>query len=107
MKQLTRVGLCLVAALGFVQHSHAALLAYEGFDYAAGTTFVSSNGGFGFVSGWQTNNSTAFSGMTNVAASLGYTDTFGHVLQTSGGSAYLTGVSGSVQPFRDLTNAIG
>lgn len=64
---------------------HSASVVYEGFDgYTVGTTISGGLGGSGWAAAWATG-SGAFIG-TNVAGSLGYTDAFGDLLQTAGGS---------------------
>src|SRR5262249_29466334 len=96
---LTTVALCAHSA-------HAALAAYEGFNYTAGTKILDSNndgtyddglnGGTGWAGAWDNNQGVAttltgpdFSYIQ--AGSLGYTDSSGNVLTTSGGKLINTG----------------
>src|SRR3990172_698996 len=73
--------------------AQAGLLAYEGFDYAAGSVLADQNGGTGFSQAWQAN--IGSSGSVNnsmiFAGSFSYTDLFGNTLLTSGNLAHLTG----------------
>lgn len=64
--------------------THAALLAYEGFDYTANTSIAAQSGGTGWTNVWASGGGPGLA--TNVAGSLGYTDVNGRSLQTSGGS---------------------
>src|SRR5262245_4471834 len=73
------------AAICFATSSDAwaVLLAYEGFDYAAGN-IVGQNGGTGWAGAWDVGD--ASSGLTvTQTGSLGYTDTLGNTLVTTGG----------------------
>jgi hypothetical protein len=89
------VGVLFGVATAFAlttQTARAFLLAYEGFDYAAGSSFLGGIGGFGFANAWQTNNAnSAGTSSIAVSGSLGYTDSTGHVLYTSGNSALFSG----------------
>lgn len=44
--------LCVLVAQAIARQATAELMAYEPFDYAAGTPLVGANGGFGFASPW-------------------------------------------------------
>lgn len=85
--------------------AHAVLLAYDGFDYSAGTLLVSGgvglNGGTGWAGGWDEAQAASFSTAIQ-ASSLSYTDTLGNALVTSGGKLLNTGVDGTSQPGRTL-----
>ena len=76
-------------ALFAATNGRANLLAYEGWDYTAGGTFIGGTGGTGFSSGWlvnggNVNNSIALTG------SLSYSDGFGHTLLTTGNRGFIT-----------------
>lgn len=78
----------------------AQLLVYEGFDYATGTDNIPTlNGGIGFTGAWGAGGGTE----SVMAASLGYTDSLGNILQTSGGSGYFTGSPGATSMSRTFT----
>jgi len=70
---------------------HAALIAYEGFDYPDGTAVVGANGGSGFTEPYQLNGSGAGSVSTVLAGSLTYTDALGNMLVTSGNKGFFAG----------------
>jgi len=87
----------------------AALLAYEGFDYPAGTSLtnasaLSAGDSFGWADPWH---ASIKSFATNVAGSLGYSDLYGHFLLTDGGSMLAQGppvpLTGNAQPSRSFT----
>jgi hypothetical protein len=84
------------------------LIAYESFDYAAGSDLTGKNGGTGWTSPWGANSggttdpAGAVSGDTAVAGSLNYTDSKGNTLVTSGGHGNYSGTAGTSQPFRDI-----
>ena len=97
--------LVLILTLGLAwsddQHGHAALLAYEPFTNAAGTTIIGAAGGTGFSGAWQANSSSGTA--TNTAFGLGYTDGAGNPLATTGGAGFfqgLTTANNSMQPIR-------
>ncbi|MBI4657794.1 MAG: hypothetical protein HY735_02905, partial [Verrucomicrobia bacterium] len=79
-------------------------LAYDGFDYAAGE-LPGKAGGTGWTAAWQTNNSPAGSSLVQ-AGSLSYMDGNGNVLVSSGGKGFVTGVSGTAQPFREIPTVL-
>ena len=88
---------------------HAALIAYEGFDYPDGTDISASgaNGGSGWITPWGVNSAgTTIAGNTpgdtNYAGSMSYVDTAGNTLVTTGGRSFYTGQPGTSQPFRDF-----
>lgn len=54
---------------------------------------------------WQANNPAG--GAVIQAGSLSYTDAKGNVLVTAGGKAYITGLNGTAQPFRELPLVLG
>ena len=76
--------------------SLAAPLAYEGFDYAAGTDVNGSNGGNGWANAW---NNDAPGQWDNTSGSLTYGS-----LPTSGGKATLTANNASPEIQRTLSN---
>lgn len=116
----TRIGIAGVALATLfcaTQTTQAALLAYEGFEYNVGETFLGASGGSGFSQAWQTNSTNPNNALTK-AGSLSYTDGFGNSLQTSGGRGAFTGngtatgdntggTTGNAQPFRGLTTTRG
>ena len=79
--------------------AYGALLAYEGFDYASGSTLVGQNGGFGFVTPWG-----ASTGTGNITSpGMSYDS-----VQVSGNRLYVQGTSGGTfASFRDLASARG
>lgn len=86
----TTGAIAIAGILGITSQTRAALIAYEGFDYTAGQTFLGQNGGSGFTSIWQTNSTHANNALT-AAGSFGYTDGNGNSLVTSGNRAHYTG----------------
>jgi hypothetical protein len=76
------------------------LIAYEPFDYPAGD-LAGREGGSGWAAPWQGNNTPAGGALVQ-ASSLTYTDSKGNPLATSGGKGFLTGLSGTAQPFREI-----
>ena len=91
-------GILAAAAILFVTsaQSSAALLAYEGFDYTAGTDVNASNGGTGWTTAW---NNDAAGRWDNTSGSLSYGS-----LPTSGGKASLIN-SSSPEIQRTFSNA--
>lgn len=82
----------------------AQLIAYEGFDYAAGTDNIPGlNGGTGFAAAWGTGAGTE----SVLASSMAYTDGLGNILQTTGGSGYFTGTPAATSMSRSLSAARG
>src|SRR5689334_3034345 len=95
----------LVLAIASESRTQAALAAYEGFEYAGGTSVVGANGGSNWLNAWQLNGSGSGSVYTNAAGSLGYTDGLGNSLVTSSNSAFFGGspsANNTAQPNRDL-----
>jgi autotransporter-associated beta strand protein len=89
-------------------NSHAALLAYEGFDYTEGVSVVGLSGGTGFNNAWQANNTPNTApnlGAVIEANSLTYIDGQGNTLHVVGGKGKFTGQFGTAQPNRDV-NAV-
>jgi hypothetical protein len=76
---------------------HAAVIAYEGFNYDPGN-IAALNGGAGWTSAWTSNSTTG----NVVAGGLSYTDTNGDQLAVSGNSAVSSGQAASAQTVRDL-----
>jgi hypothetical protein len=105
LQDLLVFSLALAWTVETTPRAAAGLLAYEGFDYAAGTSLVGQNGGLGFTNAWQANGSPntapGFSAIIQ-AAGLSYKDSKGNTLVTAGGSALFTGQYGTAQPTRDF-----
>ena len=85
----------LLAASGYSPRTFGALIAYEGFDYPAGSDINDANGGIGWATPWaHTDNSGAAvaAGIQSaLAGSLTYTDAAGRKLVTSGNKAVFNG----------------
>lgn len=103
--------LCACAILpSLPQASNATILAYEPFDYAAGTdpSAAGSNGGSGFAGGWGNRSGNSVVPGTDAigdsigAGSLNYTDAFGNQLVTSGGRLNVSGALGTSNPYREF-----
>jgi hypothetical protein len=77
--------------------SHATLIAYEGFDYDAGS-LDGQNGGSGWDGAWGSGD------WTVSATGLSYTDSQGTSLVTSGGSVTTTANDSNWVHFRDLSS---
>jgi hypothetical protein len=81
-------------------------LAYEGFDYPAGSSITATlNGGTGWSGAWIPDAEGPATNHVVQASSLGYVDATGKSLVTSGGSAFYTGTnqtSGDIRSFRTL-----
>lgn len=87
--------LALISILfGAALRAQATLIAYEGFDYVAGTTVGTQTGGIGWTSAWSGGSAGNFMG-TNTATGLGYTDAHGNALQTFGGSVIVGNPAGT------------
>jgi hypothetical protein len=87
--------------------AHAALLAYEPFNYTVGQGLVenSLNGGGGFDGAWrprQNNNANYFAGSSPVVSGSLAHPLFPADLPTSGNSVHFTGQFGSTQPTRSF-----
>lgn len=90
---------CLGGTLLIAPSTYADLLAYEGFDYTAGTSLAGQSGGLGFATAWGTSAGVA----TMADPGFGYAN-----LITSGGRLSVAGdTSGSLSIFRDLSTAQG
>jgi hypothetical protein len=99
---------CLLFVMVTGATCSAALLSYEGFDYASGSSIVGQNGGSGFSQAWQLNSSGGV--LTNQGYSLGYADSQGNRLVTLGGSLFLQGATSqdvATQPNRLLSYSRG
>jgi hypothetical protein len=97
----------IVLVFGVAQPARAALLAYEGFNYTAGSALTNASDGFaGDSYGWAGRwTGAAVPVATNVAGSLGYTDPLGNSLATDGGSVIVGNLAGSTinaQPGRSI-----
>lgn len=96
----------LLAAFAPV-HSHAVLMAYEGFNYPVGDSLTNASaqggdGSFGWAGRWCGANVPM---ATNVAGSLSYTDAAGNSLVTSGNSVVIGAPAGTTinaQPSRSF-----
>jgi hypothetical protein len=94
----------MILALGATSPARATLLAYEGFNYPAGTGLTNASDGFtnGWAGRWTGANVPV---ATNVSGSLGYTDASGNSLKTDGGSVVVGNLAGSTinaQPSRSI-----
>jgi len=96
--------------------ANAALLAYEGFDYAPGV-LSGNNGGLGWTAGWAQNGGSINNSLV-VAGGYTYTDVNGYSLIVSGNRAHVTGdgtatgdntggTAASAQPLRLLNSGRG
>jgi len=94
---IASVGFFSLATL-FVPRSFGALLAYEGFDYATGSTLAGQAGGTGFLAPWGTSAGTA----TIQSPGMTYDS-----LVTSGNGLFVDGTPGTVSIFRDLSFSRG
>jgi hypothetical protein len=91
--------LIAVLAVSSPPNASAALLAYEGFDYSAGSSLAGQNGGFGFAGAWGTSAGIANISLPSLSA--------GGVL-TTGGKLFLQGDStGNAAIFRELSAGRG
>jgi len=103
--------LSLAAAVGFGNNSHAAVSAYEGFDYAAGTAAGTTaggsplNGGTGWSGGWYQATSPTGVTLSTVSPGLSYQNLMasGNAFN-GGGSPNLNGPN--LNTFRALSSAI-
>ncbi len=77
-------------ALFAATNGRANLLAYEGWDYTAGGTFVGGNGGLGWNAGWIANGSANSGNIIALSGSLTYNDGFGNTLAVSGNRGFIT-----------------
>ena len=81
--------------------ARGALLAYEPFANAPGTTIIGSSDGSGFSGAWQPNGSGGLA--TNTSYGLTYSDGVGNSLVTAGGAGFLQGLitaNPSLPPYR-------
>ncbi len=83
--RLSSAAALALALLTLPGQAGATLLAYEGFNYTAGTTVAGQTGGTGWTNAWAVGGAGNFIG-TNTAAGLTYTDANSNALQTLGGS---------------------
>ena len=81
-------------ATAIVPRASAALLAYEGFDYTAGSSLVGQAGGIGFAAAW---------GASGGAATIQTPGMNYDSLVTGGNGLFVSGASGTVSIFRDLS----
>lgn len=86
--------------MGSALSTRALLLAYEGFDYPEGETFIGKAGGYGFASEWRGTDAMKPNSVV-LPGSFTYTDSFGNSIPTTGNRARVTGngtVSGDDLP---------
>lgn len=97
-----RVGLLTALMLVAASDTHAALIAYEGFNYTANQTLGGQNGGSGWTSDWKGDaalNTDTISGGTVNVTSPGSTYTG---LQVSGNAATVTPTTGTTRAYRSF-----
>ncbi|HMP07699.1 MAG TPA: hypothetical protein PJ982_15215, partial [Lacipirellulaceae bacterium] len=95
--------LAIVAlAAPLVRPAGAVLIAYEGFEYAAGD-LAGLNGGTGWNAAWVRNAGTG----SILDGGLSYTDSAGNQLAVAGGHAFFSGQSGNGDFHRDLPSVQG
>jgi len=90
---IATAALAISSTIG-LQSVNAALLAYEGFDYAEGALDTTKNGGVGWSQPWQPTPGTANALLQNqqvLTGGFGYTDSLGNILQVTGNRAHVTG----------------
>jgi hypothetical protein len=100
VRHMARVVVLITALVGMAGHAAAALIAYEGFNYAAiGSDLSGNNGGFGFVGPWTPGgfNATTFNHLDIGAGSLVFDG-----LQTEGNRA----ASGPLSAIGGLSRAL-
>jgi hypothetical protein len=85
--------LAILVALGGAQSARATLLAYDPFSGAEGANINGSGTGFGFGSSTWAPSGTSGGVATYTGFSLGYADSFGNVLQTSGNAGFFQGLT--------------
>lgn len=76
----------ILAFAAFAFTAAASPVAYESFDYAAGSELVGQAGGSGWIQAWRHRNPSPGASPLIVAESLAYTDAAGRSLTTAGGS---------------------
>jgi len=110
-------GCALLAGMVGVSSARAQVLAYEDFNYGAGTSIAGLSGGdsFGWANPWASSGSGVFFG-TNTPGNLSYTDLNSHTLTGQGGSlivgSYTPAANTTATPNRNLpfvgaTNTLG
>lgn len=102
-KNAAVMGGCVLLVLNLATSTRAGLLAYEPFDYTAGSALTGQTGGFGFSDAWSTSAGTAII----QAPGMNYPG-----LPTLGGTLYIEGTAGaspngSVAIFRTLASPRG
>ncbi len=102
-----KILITLLSLLACASQASAALLIYEGFDYAAGVNGMNGqNGGTGFTAAWDNGNADVSAG------SMGYTDSGGRALNTSGNRMFVdaSGTQGTagttIAQFRSIATAV-
>lgn len=83
-----------VALFAFVPSTQASLIAYEGFEYTAGTTIGGQSGGTGWTNAWLATSAATLMG-TNTSLGLTYIDANNNALQTFGGSVIVGNPAGT------------
>lgn len=109
-----------ILTLGAVATARAELLAYEGFDYAAGSSLFGQDptSGFGWSSAWIGQSGAVTNNSVIRAGSFTYTDSFGNSIVSSGNRVLATGngtatgdntggTTGSANPWRVLPTTRG
>jgi hypothetical protein len=96
--------LCSLALATSAATVQAGLLAYEPFDYVAGTDIVGQNGGIGFTNAWG-----VFSGSIPTGSFVAQAGSLAGPagLITSGGHAKISGSAGTIQAKRNFDNIAG
>jgi hypothetical protein len=87
--RLGRLTLATAGVLAIGSSAQAGLLAYEGFDYAAGTQLNGQTGGFGWEAAWV--GQTPFDNSQIINGSFTYNDGFGNSVTTTGNRVHSTG----------------
>ncbi len=102
-----KIRIALLSLFACATQASAALLIYEGFDYAAGVNGMNGqNGGTGFTAAWDNGNADV------TAGSMGFTDGGGRSLNTSGNrmfvdaSGTLGTVGTTIAQFRSIATAV-
>jgi PEP-CTERM motif len=90
---------CAGIMVAFAPNASADLIAYEPFDYTAGTQLNGDSGGMGWSGAWR---DATVAGATIQASGLTYAG-----LPTSGNSVLLSGSLGTLNIFRDFPNITG
>jgi hypothetical protein len=122
LRTLSQIGATALVATGFIglnPNANAYLVAYEGFDYAAGAQLNTLAGGYGWKAGdWWRSGGTLDNSQI-VAGSFSYDDGFGNVVTATGNRLHSTGdgvsdalpgapsSNSSQSPYRRLATDLG